>query len=81
MSRLRPSLVTSAIAVVLVAMPATAQQASKPPKTNVWMDVATHSMAGMPEMGGMGKMAMGMFGGGSGQNNYGATRFAGMPGR
>lgn len=70
-----------AIAVVLVAAPASGQQATKPPKTNVWMDVATHSMAGMPEMGGMGKMAMGMFGGGSMQNNYGATRFGAMPGR
>ena len=69
-----------AIAVALVAAPASGQQAAKPPKTNVWMDVATHSMAGMPEMGGMGKMAMGMMGGSAAQNNYGSTRFGGMPG-
>lgn len=69
------------LAVALVALPASGQQATKPPKTNVWMDVATHSMAGMPEMGSMNRMAMGMFGGSRMQNSYGATRFGAMPGQ
>jgi hypothetical protein len=54
---------------------------SKAPKTQVWMDVATHDMVGMPEMGGFGRAAMGMFGGRGMQNHYGATRFGAMPGR
>jgi hypothetical protein len=74
-------LTAAAITMVLASPSASGQQAAKPPKTNVWMDVATHSMAGMPEIGGMGKMAMGMFGGSAMQNSYGATRFGAMPGR
>ena len=50
-------------AAVLAALPA----ASAPPagpKTQVWIDVSTHSMAGMPELGGfLGRLAGGMMGG------------------
>jgi hypothetical protein len=45
------------------------------------MDVATHDMAGMPDMGGLGRAAAGMFGGAGAQNTYGATRYGAMPGR
>jgi len=39
----------TALACALVAVPAASQQA-KGPKTQLWLDVATHSMAGMPDM-------------------------------
>ncbi len=81
MTSTRLRLIAAAVTAVLAGTSASAEQASKPPKTQVWMDVATHSMSGMPEMGGMGKMAMGMFGGSAMQNSYGATRFGAMPGR
>jgi hypothetical protein len=78
----RPLRITTiAIAASLaMALPATGQQA-KAPKTQVWMDVATHDMAGMPDMGGLGRTAMGMFGGANMRNHYGATRYGAMPGR
>ena len=76
----RAALVT-AIVGALVTLPAASQHA-KTPKTQLWLDVATHSMAGMPDMsGGMGGMAMRMFGGDAMQNHYGSARHAGMPGR
>jgi hypothetical protein len=71
----------AALTCVLIALPAASQQA-KGPKTQLWLDVATHSMAGMPDMSsGMGGMAMRMFGGDAAQNHYGGARYAGMPGR
>jgi hypothetical protein len=71
-----------ALACILIALPAASQQGKGAPKTQLWLDVATHSMAGMPDMSsGMGGMAMRMFGGDAAQNNYGNTRFAGLPGR
>jgi hypothetical protein len=80
-ARFRPVRITTiAIAASLAMAPAASQQA-KAPKTQVWMDVATHDMAGMPDMGGMGRAAMGMFGGAGTQNHYGATRYGAMPGR
>ena len=53
-----------AMAVVIAAAPAASQQ-NKSPKTQVWIDLATHDFAGMPDMGGMGGLAMNMFGGSS----------------
>lgn len=71
----------AAVICVLIALPVASQQA-KGPKTQLWLDVATHSMAGMPDMSsGMGGMAMRMFGGDAAQNHYGGARYAGMPGR
>ena len=58
-----------AMVVVAVATPAASQQ-NKAPKTQVWIDLATHSFAGMPDMGPMGGLAMGMFGGKRGNNTY-----------
>ena len=52
----------------------------KPPKAQLWMDVSTGGMAGMPEMdsaamGGMGGMLGGMMGGrGGGNTTYGMAR-------
>src|SRR3546814_6527646 len=39
------------------------------------------SMPGMPAMGGLGRAAMGLFGGGGVGNSYGMTRFPAMPGQ
>jgi hypothetical protein len=73
----------AALAVMgLVALCAGAQaQNAKPPKVQLWMDVSTGSMAGMPEMdmpAGMGGMLGGMMGsrGGAGGSNtsYGMAR-------
>lgn len=52
----------------------------KPPKVQLWMDVSTGAMAGMPEMdmGGMGGMIGGLMGGrggaGGGNTSYGMAR-------
>jgi len=68
--------ITAAVAIA----PAASEQ-QKSPKTQVWIDVATHGFAGMPDMGFMGGMAMGAFGGKSGGNAYGSTRYTGSPGQ
>lgn len=71
-------LLAAAIAASLLALPVASQQ--KAPRTQVWIDVATYDMAGMPGMGGLGRLASGMFGGGA-QNAYGQTRYGGAPGQ
>lgn len=75
----KPACLIAMTAVVAVAPAASQQQ--KTPKTQVWIDVATHSLAGMPDMGFMGGMAMGAFGGKRGGNAYGSTRYTGSPGQ
>lgn len=75
----------AALAVVLVGLligvPA-ASESAKGPKTQLWLDVATHAMPGMPNMtSGMGGAAMRMFGGESMQNHYGAAHYPGLPGQ
>jgi hypothetical protein len=64
----------------LAAVPAVAQNV-KPPKAQLWMDVSTGSMAGMPEMdlpGGMGGLLGGLMGGrggaATGNTTYGMAR-------
>jgi len=76
---IKPAYLMAMIAVIAVT-PASSQQ-NKAPKTQVWIDVATNSFAGMPDMGPIGGLAMGMFGGKKGSNTYGATRYGGMPGQ
>jgi hypothetical protein len=76
----RSRVLAAAIAATLLAFPVASQQ-GRAPKTQVWIDVATHDMAGMPDMGGMGRLASGMFGGGNADNHYGATRYGGAPGQ
>ncbi|UHQ20781.1 hypothetical protein LVB87_06470 [Lysobacter sp. KIS68-7] len=66
---------------VLIGVPA-ASETAKGPKTQLWLDVATHAMPGMPNMtSGMGGAAMRMFGGEQMQNHYGAAHYPGLPGR
>jgi hypothetical protein len=68
-----------ALAVAALAIPAASRSAGNA-IPQLYMDVATHDMAGMPAMGGLGRMAMGMFGG-QGQASYGMTRMPAMPGQ
>ncbi|MDI1252590.1 hypothetical protein [Thermomonas sp.] len=44
--------VSTALTTVLAALPAASQQGKTPP-TNLYIDVSTHNMAGMPDIGGM----------------------------
>lgn len=66
----RRHLLCLALTSALVALPAASQKAKNPP-TNLYIDVSTHNMAGMPDMGGMmgglgGFMAKRMGGGDAG---------------
>ena len=63
----------AAIATALIALPA-ASQAPKGPKTQVFIDVATHSMAGMPDLGGLGGFMMRRMGGDTGPKVYPQSR-------
>ena len=75
----RRTLLSAAIAGCALALPASSQSATNgTPEAELYIDVATHSMPGMPQLGGLGRAAMGMFGGG---NHYGMTRFPAMPGK
>ena len=73
-----------ALTAALVALPAASQKAKNPP-TNLYIDVLTHNMAGMPDMGGMmgglgGFMARRM-GGDAGKPTYPTARTGGMTGQ
>ena len=57
----RTPLAAAVVATLLVAAPVHA--APPGPKTQVWIDVATHEMAGMPDLGGLGRFASAMSGG------------------
>ena len=74
-----PRISLLALAVAALAIPNASRSAGNA-IPQLYMDVATHDMAGMPAMGGLGRMAMGMFGG-RGQASYGMTRMPGMPGQ
>lgn len=70
-------------AALLLALPSSAAAPSAPP-TRVWIDVATHHMAGMPDMeamGGLGAMAARMAGGPQQALRYPDTRMPMMTGR
>lgn len=75
-----------AVAVVLataVAPPADGAPPQAPP-TQVWIDVATHDMAGMPDMtamGGTGRLAMKMMGGDPARPRFPTTERSGATGR
>ena len=73
------------LAATLLALPAASQQGKAPP-TNLYIDVATHNMAGMPYMGAMmgglgGFMAKRMGGNEAFKPTYPSTRAAGMTGQ
>ncbi len=61
MPSLRRTLPLAAAATLLVAIPAASQQ-NQTPETLVWIDVATHDMAGMPDLGPLGGLAGRMMG-------------------
>ena len=78
-------LLVIALATALVALPASSQKGKNPP-TNLYIDVLTHNMAGMPDMGGMmgglgGFMARRMGGADTGKPTYPTTRAGGMTGQ
>ena len=81
MSRRHRHLPAAALATLALALPAASQTAKQGPETLLYIDLATHDMPGMPSMGGLGKMAMGLFGGRGGNNTYGSTQHPGMPGQ
>lgn len=71
-----------ALAATLVALPAASQKSAKAPPTNLFIDVSTQNMAGMPDMGGMlgglgGFMAKRMGGGDTSKPTYPTTRGTG----
>lgn len=66
---------TMALAVVAISSVSVAGSApATGPKTQVWIDVATHSMAGMPDMGGLGGFMMRKMAGGQGPQGYPQSR-------
>jgi len=81
----RRHLLCLALTTALVALPASSQKAKNPP-TNLYIDVLTHNMAGMPDMGGMmgglgGFMAKRMGGGAENRFVYPTARVGGMTGQ
>ena len=75
-----------AIATALLASLPAAGQQNKTPPTNLYIDVLTHNMMGMPDMGEMmgglgGLMARRMAGPGMGQSAYPSARTGGMTGQ
>lgn len=79
----RHAIVFTAIAAALAAMPAASQQGKAAP-TNLYIDVATQNMAGMPDMGAMGMggfMARRMGGGQNANLVYPTTGQGGMTGQ
>ena len=69
----RRHLLCLALTSALVALPAASQQ-GKGPKTQVYIDVATHSMVGMPDLGGLGRFMMKRMGGDQGPKGYPESR-------
>ncbi len=69
-----------ALAAVIAAAPAASAPTAGPP-TQVWIDVATHGMSGMPDMGPLGGIASRMMGGGGMQAHYGQTQMPMMTGK
>jgi len=73
MNPVRRPLVLALGATLLVALPIGSAQ-NKGPETQVWIDVATHSMAGMPDLGALGGFASRMMGGEKGPQGYPQSR-------
>lgn len=81
----RHALCLALAATLTAALPASSQQGKNPP-TNLYIDVLTHNMAGMPDMGGMmgglgGFMARRMGGADASKPTYPTTRAGGMTGQ
>ena len=73
MNRVHRPLCLALATTLLVTLPASSAAPAGPP-TQVWIDVATHSMAGMPDLGIMGGLAGRMMGGGKGPQGYPQSR-------
>jgi hypothetical protein len=70
----RPPLKLALATALLIALPASSAPPAGP-ETQVWIDVATHSMAGMPDLGMLGGLAGKMMGGGDkGPQGYPQSR-------
>jgi len=78
-SRIAP--LATALAVATVAALPASSAPSQVPETNVWIDVATHNMVGMPDMGALGGLAARMGGGMDGNMIYPTTGAAGTSGQ
>lgn len=65
-----------AVAVVAISTASAAGNAPQGPKTRVWIDVDTHNMVGMPDMGGIGGFMMRRMSGDKGTQLYPTTRRA-----
>ena len=72
----RRPLVLALGATLLAALPIGSAQ-NRGPETQVWIDVATHSMAGMPDLGALGGFAGRMMGGADAPRGY--PRARGIP--
>ena len=77
--RIAPLAVATGFAATL-GLPASSATPPAPP-TQVWIDVAHHNMANMPELGGMERFAMGMMGGNGAKPVFPTTRRPGMTGQ
>lgn len=73
MNRVHRPLCLALATTLLVTLPASSAAPAGPP-TQVWIDVATHSMAGMPDLGIMGGLAGRMMSGGKGPQGYPQSR-------
>ena len=69
----RRHLLCLALVTALTALPA-ASQKGKGPKTLVYIDVATHNFAGMPDFGGLGGFMAKRMGGDTGPKGYPESR-------
>ena len=69
----RPPLTLALATVLAIALPASSAPPAGP-ETQVWIDVATHSMAGMPDLGALGGLAGRMMGGEKGPQAYPQSR-------
>lgn len=77
----RPPMKLALATALIVALPASSAPPAGP-ETQVWIDVATHSMAGMPDLGMLGGLAGKMMGGQQGPQGYPQARnIPGSPGR
>lgn len=81
-----PAALVLALGLASTGGPATAQSNVKPPKAQLWMDVSTGTLAGMPDLeqagGGMGGVLGGLMGGGrpggAAPTTYGLARGMGI---
>ena len=71
---------TAALTAAL-AVPAHSAPPVQTPATQIWIDVGNHKMANMPDMGALGRFAMGMMGGNRSRPSFPTTRNLAAPGQ